>query len=524
MSMNGCIEVRVMPYNTFRLNVCDAMSTNALGDFGRAEMNCSVPQSLQTHHELQALAAVPLHVLSPRRTVMEDKARSLIRGAHAPALHQDDTAQRPAASVEPLLLRADSQPHRTSSSSTPCRTHRSHIFDTAVSPIRHMGGDAHIPPEDGKANTHTRHDPHADVSVQVSPRRAQRGHSRREQSLLVWKSDAENFEEKEPRLMSRIAHDVTIKTGACTLPTPRDATATFRKAMKAAESHANYKEHNDVVLDPIKSIDIIGVEEHPKLYDVTVPSTLNFILANGLGCRDTSDTGYIYSFLYGEDGMNATSLEFHSLPYMTLASPADMRPEYLLATREELVGDLRFVSRLFCHGSSGTFPHLIIPVNFSRIVEDSSALLGAKSATDELAGPDSILDTIDDLISAMVFNQAGAPRGPFHRRGSQAATTFYAATFRVFPRLRELLSMTKKIKTPTMALQLRPEHSASIERAKDVMSDIQTTLLKDVVRSSAIYFDPHDDERSVVLADHGLLAFHKKYCLLVNNDGGQSSP
>eukprot|EP00798_Chlamydomonas_sp_ICE-L_P014401 gene14401-biopygen23455 len=327
--------------------------------------------------------------------------------------------------------------------------------------------------------------------------------------------------------------------------------------------------------------------------------------------------GHVVQFLYGEDGMNATSLEFHSLPYMTLASPADMRPEYLLATREEvlelaplgsppsastqarlvthfkqLVDDRRFVIETLCHGRSEDVP-ITYPVNFSRIVEDSSALLGAKSATDELAGPDSILDTIDDLISAMVCMQEERHQDLFHRRwppillrsflspkvlmrrfhmtrsalarvsseilrefrkaiatpgemvgivaaqsigepctqltlnsfhvaGQQAAT---AATSGV-PRLRELLSMTKKIKTPTMALQLRPEHSASIERAKDVMSDIQTTLLKDVVRSSAIYFDPHDDERSVVLADHGLLAFHKKYCLLVNNDGGggQSSP
>ena len=50
---------------------------------------------------------------------------------------------------------------------------------------------------------------------------------------------------------------------------------------------------NDVVLDPIVSIQIVGVEQHPKLYDLTIPSTLNFGLANGLQVRDTSTTGYI---------------------------------------------------------------------------------------------------------------------------------------------------------------------------------------------------------------------------------------
>lgn len=59
-------------------------------------------------------------------------------------------------------------------------------------------------------------------------------------------------------------------------------------------THVNKdKLHNDVILDPIQSIRIIGVEAHPKVYDLTIPSTLNFGLANGLQVRDTSSTGYI---------------------------------------------------------------------------------------------------------------------------------------------------------------------------------------------------------------------------------------
>lgn len=57
-------RVRVMEYNTFRLNVCVCANYNA--DFDGDEMNVHVPQSLQTHQELLALAAVPLHIISPR--------------------------------------------------------------------------------------------------------------------------------------------------------------------------------------------------------------------------------------------------------------------------------------------------------------------------------------------------------------------------------------------------------------------------------------------------------------------------
>lgn len=57
--------------------------------------------------------------------------------------------------------------------------------------------------------------------------------------------------------------------------------------------HVNFIEQNDVVLDKIISINKIGVEKYPKLYDLTIPSTLNFGLANGLHVVDTAESGYI---------------------------------------------------------------------------------------------------------------------------------------------------------------------------------------------------------------------------------------
>jgi DNA-directed RNA polymerase II subunit RPB1 len=59
-------RVRVMPYNTFRLNVCVTPSFNA--DFDGDEMNMHVPQSIQTHEELRELAAVPTQIISPRQS------------------------------------------------------------------------------------------------------------------------------------------------------------------------------------------------------------------------------------------------------------------------------------------------------------------------------------------------------------------------------------------------------------------------------------------------------------------------
>jgi DNA-directed RNA polymerase beta' subunit len=67
------------------------------------------------------------------------------------------------------------------------------------------------------------------------------------------------------------------------------------KAMTTSKNHINFPYINDVVKDEIKEINIIPneivKEKYPKMYDVTVPSTLNFMQGDGLNLVDTSDTG-----------------------------------------------------------------------------------------------------------------------------------------------------------------------------------------------------------------------------------------
>ena len=98
--------------------------------------------------------------------------------------------------------------------------------------------------------------------------------------------------------------------------------------------HRNFSEHNDVVLDKIVEINKVDVSLHPKVYDLTIPSTLNFGIANGLQLEDTAETGYmqkkiarkvedfkiwidgtvrdangrVISFMYGDDGMDPKKL------------------------------------------------------------------------------------------------------------------------------------------------------------------------------------------------------------------------
>lgn len=59
-----CHRVKVMPFQTFRLNVACTPSYNA--DFDGDEMNTFCSQNVQTMSELMDLAAVPYHILAPR--------------------------------------------------------------------------------------------------------------------------------------------------------------------------------------------------------------------------------------------------------------------------------------------------------------------------------------------------------------------------------------------------------------------------------------------------------------------------
>ena len=103
--------------------------------------------------------------------------------------------------------------------------------------------------------------------------------------------------------------------------------------------------YNDVVLDTISEINIIGIEAHPKVYDLTIPSTLNFGLANGLQVRDTAQTGYIQrrlikgledlkveydmtvrdnmgriiQYAYGDDGIDTTRVENQTVPIVGMS-------------------------------------------------------------------------------------------------------------------------------------------------------------------------------------------------------------
>jgi hypothetical protein len=131
------------------------------------------------------------------------------------------------------------------------------------------------------------------------------------------------------------------------------------------QSHRNFKTYNDVVLDRITEINIIDVKMHPKVYDLTIPSTLNFGLANGLQVRDTSSTGYIQrrlikgledlmvnydmtirtnknkivQFSYGDDNIDTIKVEDQNIHIVSM-STQDIYAHYLIPEEKSSIKTL----------------------------------------------------------------------------------------------------------------------------------------------------------------------------------------
>jgi DNA-directed RNA polymerase beta' subunit len=222
--------------------------------------------------------------------------------------------------------------------------------------------------------------------------------------------------------------------------------------------HSKYEEHNDVILDRVTSIDVLGVDAYPKLYDVTVPSTLNFVIANGLGVRDTSETGYlqrqlvtfmqdlkvhvdltvrnsagqVVQFLYGEDGIDATKVEYQILPYVEVDIGA-MRADYLLTSIDELSGHVtddvlnvpfdqaKYVKYFEQVVADREFAievkkglmeaEIMHPVNMSIMVLKASELMQAHGVVGlSDLHPDVVMDKIEELTRELCCSKYGTTK------------------------------------------------------------------------------------------------------------------
>jgi DNA-directed RNA polymerase beta' subunit len=188
--------------------------------------------------------------------------------------------------------------------------------------------------------------------------------------------------------------------------------------LKVPSSHKNYKEFSDVILDPIISISKVDVNKYPKVYDLTVPSTLNFGLANGLHVVDTAETGYaqrrlikseedvmikydcslrtanemLLQIVYGDSGADTTKQYLYNIDLAHMSNE-DLKKRFQFSPEEmknfkdfkssdndkifEMIKFMRDEFRVCMKKARCDFKTVVskiaFPVNFTRIIDNVSA-------------------------------------------------------------------------------------------------------------------------------------------------------
>jgi DNA-directed RNA polymerase II subunit RPB1 len=92
----------------------------------------------------------------------------------------------------------------------------------------------------------------------------------------------------------------------------------------------------------------------------------------------------------------------------------------------------------------------------------------------------------------------------------QAGVASKSAVTRGVPRLRELLKVTQNPKATSLTIYLKPEHRSNKDKAREVVQDLELTLLRNITDKVAIYWDTHTDETTIP-EDVELLKFYKMF-------------
>jgi DNA-directed RNA polymerase II subunit RPB1 len=92
----------------------------------------------------------------------------------------------------------------------------------------------------------------------------------------------------------------------------------------------------------------------------------------------------------------------------------------------------------------------------------------------------------------------------------QAGVASKSAVTRGVPRLRELLKVTQNPKAVSLTINLKPEYRQSKDKAREVVQDLELTILRNITEKVAIYWDASDSS-TVIDEDKMLMEFYKMF-------------
>lgn len=105
-----------------------------------------------------------------------------------------------------------------------------------------------------------------------------------------------------------------------------------------------------------------------------------------------------------------------------------------------------------------------------------------------------------EMVGALAAQSLGEPAtqmtlNTFHYAGVSAKNVTLGV-----PRLKEIINVSKKPKTPSLTVFLTGAAARDAEKAKDVLCRLEHTTLRKVTANTAIYYDP-DPQNTVINED-----------------------
>jgi len=111
----------------------------------------------------------------------------------------------------------------------------------------------------------------------------------------------------------------------------------------------------------------------------------------------------------------------------------------------------------------------------------------AKAQPGEMVGP-LAAQSLGEPATQMTLNT-------FHHAGVSAKNVTLGV-----PRLKEIINVSKKPKTPSLIVFLKGPPAKDAEKCKDVLCQLEHTTLRKVTSNTAIYYDP-DPQNTVITED-----------------------
>ncbi len=131
-----------------------------------------------------------------------------------------------------------------------------------------------------------------------------------------------------------------------------------------------------------------------------------------------------------------------------------------------------------------------ILTNFQSSIDEPGTLVGVIAA-----------QSIGEPATQMTLNT-------FHFAGVGSKSE----VVRGVPRLKEIISVSKNMKSPMLNVYLRDEYATNKELAVNILNNLEITTIRDITKVSKIYFDPKSGgNMTTIPEDEGLLQIYQEF-------------